>query len=147
VGDGPDREELERDVHAAGIPVSFSGYLKGSALAEALSGARGVIMPSECYENAPLTLLESFAAGKPVIGSRIGGIPEMIEHGVNGFLFEPSNVEALAETIDRFISFPDMEVVSMAREARARVGQKFSPKRHYASLMEVYSQALKKPCV
>lgn len=103
-------------------------------------------MPSECYENAPLALLESFAAGKPVIGSRIGGIPEMIEHGVNGFLFEPFNVGALTETIDRFLSLPEMEIASMAQAAQAKVEQNFSPKRHYAGLMEVYSNALDKPC-
>jgi glycosyltransferase involved in cell wall biosynthesis len=146
VGDGPEREALERGAHAAGIPVSFAGYLKGSALTDALSGARGVVMPSEWYENAPLTLLESFAAGKPVIGSRIGGISEMIEHGVNGFLFEPFNMRSLAEAIDRFLSLPEMEIASMAQAARAKVEQNFSPKRHYSDLMEVYSHALGKPC-
>src|SRR4030042_586656 len=89
VGDGPARKELEEIVIYRNIRAQFTGYLSGKSLETKISSAKAIVVPSECYENAPLSILEAFAYGKPVIGARIGGIPEMIEDGVNGFLFEP----------------------------------------------------------
>ena len=61
-----------------GADVEFLGYLSGAALHEAVRSARAVVLPSEWYENAPMSVLEAYALGKPVIGARIGGIPELI---------------------------------------------------------------------
>jgi glycosyltransferase involved in cell wall biosynthesis len=138
VGDGPERAALERSVNSAGLPVTFTGYLSGTRLTEALSGARGVVMPSECYENAPLSILEAFASGKPVIGGRIGGIPELIDEGVNGYLFQPGDAGALAETIERFLKLPGSAVAAMGDAARAKLEREFTAERHAGMLLEVY---------
>lgn len=58
-------------------------------------------MPSICYDNSPTVIYESFSFGVPVIGSRIGGIPELIKEGYNGFLFEAGNVEELEGIIGK----------------------------------------------
>ena len=145
VGEGPEREALQREAVDAGLPVTFTGHLSGGALRAARNGARGVVMPSEWYENAPLSLLEAFAAGKPVLGARIGGIPEMIEDGVNGFLFEPRAASSLAESIDRYLSLPDPVLVSMGEAARAKVAQEFAPQRHLDMLLELYLQVGRMP--
>jgi glycosyltransferase involved in cell wall biosynthesis len=137
-GDGPEREALARQAREAGLGVEFVGYLSGERLRETLAGARGVVMPSEWYENAPLSLLEAFAAGKPVIGARIGGIPEMIEDGVNGFLFEPGNVAALAEVLRRFMALSDKDVAALGRAARAKVEREYTAERHGAMLLDLY---------
>ena len=143
VGDGPMREALELEAHTAGLPIKFAGFLRGAQLAEALNGALGVVMPSEWYENAPLSLLESFAAGKPVIGARIGGIPEMIDNGVNGFLFEPGNVSELASMLERFISLAPERINRMGRSARTKVEEEFTEKLHTGMLLDVYHSVLK----
>ena len=97
-----------------------------------------MVVPSEWYENAPITILESFAYGKPVIGSRIGGIPEMIDEGVNGFLFDPRNVDDLKEKIEFVFSMKDSQVSHMGKEARQKVERYYNAKVHYESLMDIY---------
>jgi glycosyltransferase involved in cell wall biosynthesis len=142
VGEGPEREALQRDVVNAGIQVTFTGYLRGGELNGALNGARGVVIPSECYENAPLSLLEAFAAGKPVLGARIGGIPEMIDEGVNGFLFEPGNAHELAETIHSFLTLSQEIVDGMGFSARSKVKERFTAKRHMEDLLKLYREVI-----
>jgi glycosyltransferase involved in cell wall biosynthesis len=146
VGDGPERGYLGKMAEDKVLPVRFTGYLSGGALNEAIANSRSVILPSECYENAPLALLEAFAYGKPVVGARIGGIPEMIEDGVNGLLFESGNVEDLREKLVLMASMTDQEIASMGHAAREKVEKEYNAEAHYKKLMEVYSKALGKPC-
>jgi len=146
VGDGPERPSLEKHARELGLPVSFAGYLSGTDLDNAVAGARGVVMPSEWYENAPLSLLESFAAGKPVIGARIGGIPEMIEDDVNGYLFEPGNSEALRCKIEAFVDMPAARLREMGEAARRKVETVYSAESHYEKLMNVYEKAMGSSC-
>lgn len=144
-GDGPERESLQQYVCSKKIPVSFFGYLTGQALSDALKGAKAIVIPSECYENAPLAILEAFAAGKPVLGSNIGGIPEMIEDGVNGFLFEPFNPVSLAERIHKLFALPEDAIISMGVAGREKAEKQFNLERHLKLLMEVYTAAINKP--
>jgi glycosyltransferase involved in cell wall biosynthesis len=69
--------------------IEFLGYKSGRELSELIRQASFVIVPSEWYENNPLTILEAYSHGKPVIGSRIGGIPEIIEEVKPGFFLKP----------------------------------------------------------
>lgn len=142
VGDGPDRYELQQFAEGKNLPVNFTGYLSGNRLADVLAHARFVIMPSEWYENAPLSLLEAFAYAKPVIAARIGGIPEMIEEKVNGFLFEPGNVDELKEKLEMALHLPAQAIVEMGRAAREKVEREFSPELHYERLMGAYRGSL-----
>jgi glycosyltransferase involved in cell wall biosynthesis len=146
VGDGPERAALEKITSDLSLPVRFTGYLSGDELREAIGNARVAILPSEMYENAPLSLLEAFAYGKPAIGGRIGGIPEMIDDGVNGLLFEPGNVEDLREKITRIASMSARLVREMGAAAREKVVREYSVSAHYEKLINVYSQALGRPC-
>jgi len=142
VGEGPEREALESEARRSGLEVTFTGYLSGEKLTDALSRARVVVMPSECYENAPLSILEAFAAGKPVIGSRIGGIPEMVDHAVNGFLFESGNVTDLAKTLGKFIALSETEIAALGRAARSKVEEMFTAERHAEQLLDLYLSIL-----
>jgi glycosyltransferase involved in cell wall biosynthesis len=139
VGEGPERPQLE----ARGIPgVKFTGYLKGECLYDAISRARCIVTPSECYENSPLSVLEAMAYGKPVIGSRIGGIPELIEDGITGFIFEPGNAEDLEEKMESFLGKSKNTILDMGIAARKKVEQQFSAEAHYRQLMALYNKAL-----
>lgn len=94
-GDGPLREEIERLSNAQNL-----GFLQGEELYKVIGEARFVVVPSIWYENCPFTIIESQCLGTPVIGSQLGGIPEMIEVGKTGELFEAGNVEQLSELIN-----------------------------------------------
>ncbi|MEN9206250.1 MAG: glycosyltransferase family 1 protein [Thermostichales cyanobacterium SZTDM-1c_bins_54] len=88
VGDGPGRAELEH--HFAGYPVVFTGYLQGQELAAAYASADIFVFPSRT-ETLGLVLLEAMAAGCPVVAPRSGGITDVVNHGINGFLFDPDS--------------------------------------------------------
>jgi glycosyltransferase involved in cell wall biosynthesis len=141
-GEGPLADELKK--RAEPDPrISFSGYLSGAPLADITRKALAVVVPSEWYENAPLSVLEAMAYGKPVIGARIGGIPEMIDHGRNGFLFESGDAHALAETMETVLNLGPDTLSGMGRSARGKVENDYNGEVHYDRLMALYRKAIK----
>lgn len=139
-GEGPEQEALQRAALYSGLPVTFTGHLSGAKLSGLLSRASGVVIPSECYENAPLSLLEAYAAGKPVLAACIGGIPELVQHGETGFLFSPGSVPGLANTLERFLSLTRSERAAMGVAARAKLVREFSAQRHLELLLGLYRE-------
>lgn len=100
VGTGPKEEELKAFARDNGIKnVTFLGYKTGKELTDLVSNAYFIIVPSEWYENNPMTIIEAYSVGTPVIGARIGGIPEIVVDGQTGFQFESGNVAALKNTV------------------------------------------------
>jgi glycosyltransferase involved in cell wall biosynthesis len=126
VGTGPDLGLLTQLASQCGAMVEFKGYMSGSALHEIVRRARAVVLPSEWYENAPMSILESYALGKPVIGASIGGIPELIRAGDTGFLYPSGDVTALADVLQRVRDMSDTEVVAMGRSGRNLVETEFT---------------------
>lgn len=143
VGEGPIRRRLEKLANGD-LRIRFTGYLSGNELRQTTRQSLAVIIPSECYENAPVSILESMALGKPVIASRIGGIPEMIVEGVNGYLFEPGSVDDLEEKIDLILSKPDSVIMEMGRSGRKKIERDHTSELHYERLMTVYRRALQR---
>ncbi len=90
VGDGPNRETLEQ--HFAGTNTKFIGYLMGKTLGSAYASSDAFIFPSRT-ETLGLVLLEAMSAGCPVVAANAGGIPDIVTHGENGFLFDPQDEE------------------------------------------------------
>jgi glycosyltransferase involved in cell wall biosynthesis len=121
VGDGPTRAELEK--HFRNTPTHFAGYLRGEALAAAFASADLFVMPSET-ETLGLVLLEAMASGSVVVACRAGGIPDAVEDGVTGFLYEPGLSEpkerGLVETVRRVLAHPAERALVQSR-ARAEV--------------------------
>ena len=103
VGDGPEREAIEQLIASAGPQavsrIHLLGYKSGEDLQREVGNARFSVLSSEWRENMPYSGLESLAAQTPIIGARIGGIPELVEEGGTGFTFESGNVSDLAETL------------------------------------------------
>lgn len=92
---------------SAGSPkIKFMGPFERSELGRVLSLIDVVAVPSVWYENTPLAIAEAFAAGKPVIATNLGGMSEMVEHGVNGLLFERGDVYGLSRAIQQMVSEP-----------------------------------------
>lgn len=142
IGEGPQRPELEHLVHSLGLEnVHFLGYLQGEALHREIRQALLVVVPSEWPENNPRTVLESYALGKPVLGARIGGIPELVREGETGFTFEAGNV---AELREKFLSLLNNQKIAfdMGQKARAIVESKDNPETHYLKLFYIYQKAI-----
>lgn len=139
VGTGPLEEELFKFKEENEITnVSFEGYQSGENLKELFKNCIGLIIPSEWHENAPMTIIEAFASGKPVIGTKLGGIPEMVEQDKTGFLFEPKNDLELAEKVKELSLNPD-KVVEMGKQARKKAESIYNSAYHYENLMEIYN--------
>ena len=100
VGDGPHRGTLER--HFASQPVHFAGYLAGEELASAVASADVMVFPTET-DTLGLVLLESMAAGTPVVAANSGGVPEVVEHGRSGLLFAPGDAAVAAAAVERVL--------------------------------------------
>ncbi len=137
IGTGALMEELKNRYHGA----EFTGYKMGDELKDLVRRASFVVVPSEWYENCSMSALEAMAYGKPIIGSRTGGIPEQIEDGKTGFLFEMGNVEELAEKM-LFLSEDEELRKEMGRAAREKLGNVYSLDAHCAKLKEIYNALL-----
>lgn len=122
--------------------VEFLGFKDGLELEEVIKGARFTLIPSIWYDNLPNTALESFQYSKPVIASNIGSLPELVIDGVNGFLFEPGNVDALIQKIRKMDN--DRDVMSMGTESKKGLETRFAPQTHYGALMNVFNQVRRK---
>jgi len=143
IGNGPIKDLLNEKIKELHLQkrVWLAGYKTGRELYDIVKKSKFVVVPSECYENAPYSILEAMALGKPVIGSRIGGIPELIQDGVNGYLFEHGNVDSLTETIS--MCYEDRELLKkMGIESRKIVETRFASNHYYNEIIKVYSKVL-----
>jgi len=139
-GEGAELAGFKRDAEARGMTnVEFPGHVTGAAFEALMEGAACVAVTSISYENLPLSILEAFARGKPVVGSDSGGIGELVLDGETGRLFAPGDAETLAEAIRDLLADEDRRL-AMARRARALVMDEYSPGRHYDRLMEIYGR-------
>ena len=144
IGDGPIRGDIEEKVKSDGInSVRFLGYLKGEALYKEIKKCLAVVLPSEWYENNPMSVLEAFALGKPVIGASIGGIPELVKDNITGLTFESGNAHDLSEKIRYVLNNPD-ELTKMGENARSFVEQNLGVEKYYQGLIKIYQSAIEK---
>ena len=105
--------------------------------------ACAVIFPSVTFEVMPMTIIEAFACGKPVIASRLGAMEEMIEDGKTGLLFEPGNPNDLSEKINWAVNHP-IEIRDMSKNARKEFLKKYTSDNNFNRLMEIYKFANEK---
>jgi len=142
-GSGPQEEECRREAELAELHnVEFAGHVSGDALRRLMADCSFTVLPSECYDNCPLSLLESLSAGKPVVGSSIGGIPELIREGVDGLTFTPGDYEELAFCIRELYGMSESGRSAMGLAGRERVIQDHSPERYYSMLIGAYETAM-----
>lgn len=121
IGDGPDRAALEAQALDAGLAghVSFEGYRSQSEVADALAAHDVFVLPSFA-EGVPVVLMEAMAAGRPVITTRIAGVPELVEDGRSGYLVPPGNLAALREALGMMLRDPGNQA-AMGKAGRDRV--------------------------
>jgi len=134
-GSGPLAEQVQTQVKGNNQIVWLS-QLSKEQLQQEIAGAAAVIVPSLYYDNFPYSVLEAFAQGKPVIGSNLGGIPELVQPENTGWLFDPTRSETLTKAIQDALS--DSERLHTYGQNAYKCIENLSPDLHYARLMEIY---------
>lgn len=128
VGDGPEREAIEQLIASAGPQavsrIHLLGYKNGEDLQREVGNARFTVLSSEWRENMPYSGLESLAAQTPIIGARIGGIPELVEEGRTGFTFESGNAADLRDVLMRAVGVRQGEYQHMQHACLEYVRQR-----------------------
>lgn len=138
-GDGPERARVEAAC-AAGVRMRYVGRLKREEALRLLGRCAMLVQPSLWYEGFPMTLVEAYAMGCPVVASRIGSLSELVRDGVTGLLFTPGNAADLSRAVQQLVSSPS-ERERMGREARREYEARYTAERNYVRLMEIYTAA------
>lgn len=133
IGGGPLADILKEK--AKGANIEFTGYKEWPEIKEIVSKARFSVVPSEWYENNPLSVIEAQCLGTPVLGANIGGIPELIKEGVNGMCFESRNIMDLKNKIEKMFIL-NVDYKQLAKSSQIR----YSSEKHYNELLELYQQ-------
>ena len=141
-GDGWQLQALKRMARRLGVEqrVSFRGWLGAEDLAEELAQASVVVVPSLWPEPFGLVGIEALAAGRPVVASATGGIPDWLEDGVNGLLVPPGDAPALARALDELLADPERQR-TMGAAGRDLVARRFTPASHVEALVDAYRVA------
>lgn len=141
VGDGPMQTQVKQAAQRSGSTIEWLGRLEPSQVTELMARARALIFPSICYEGMPLSILEAFASGLPVIASKLGAMQEMINDKYNGVHFEAGNPQDLAEKVNWFWAQPTL-LTEVSQNAHEEYIKKYTPEANYELLMDIYQQAI-----
>lgn len=145
VGDGPEREAIERLIASAGPQaesrIHLLGYKSGEDLQREVGNARFSVLSSEWRENMPYSGLESLAAQTPIIGACIGGIPELVVEGETGFAFKSGNVDDLTKTFLKASLVNEINYQSMQQACAKYVDKRCLQDRYIKQLLDIYEAA------
>lgn len=142
-GTGPIEKELNDFVEQNNISnIEFLGFVKGEPLYELISKAKFTIVPSEWYENNPLSVIESLVLGTPVIGANIGGIPEIIIDNFNGFIHESGSVDSLNNSIEKSYNLSLDEYSIICENSKSNAHEIFNNDSYYKKLIKVYEKVI-----
>ncbi|RYF88046.1 MAG: glycosyltransferase family 1 protein, partial [Chitinophagaceae bacterium] len=136
-------ERLEKTLadHQFNGDVKFAGWVNGTKKAELLNGCDVYVLPSY-FEGLPISILEAMSYGKPVISTHVGGIPEIVKPGVNGWLFEPGDKNALGSIIAEAMN--DKERLKQYGSNSLSISKNYTPESVFQSVNELYRQILNK---
>jgi glycosyltransferase involved in cell wall biosynthesis len=139
-GDGSERTSLEALAATLGITESVHFLGAVSDAVDVMAAADVVVLPS-LAEGLPLALLEAMQAGRAVVATAVGGVPEVIQSEVNGILVPPADASALADAVSRLVASPQLRA-RMGAEARRTVARDYTEAAYLASLDAIYSEAV-----
>ena len=135
LGTGPIEKELKEYVSENNIKnVSFEGFKQGEELTNFIRNSRCVVLPSEWYENGPYSAMEAMALGKPLIVSNLGGLPELVDDGNNGYIY--SSKDELKVKIEKMIKLKDGDYKTMCEKSLSRAKNSFDPIKYVEELID-----------
>jgi len=141
VGEGPMRNDYLKMTGGINKNIEIMDFLQGEQLSKIIENASFIVVPSEWYENNPMTIIEAYSYGKPVIAAKTGGIPEMVVENYTGYLFEARNTYELSEVIEKAESITLGEYSILAGNSRELYESRFSEEVHYNKLLKAYRSA------
>ena len=139
VGDGELRRDLER--MAMGLPVRFLGQMRAERAQAEIARASLLVLPSECFEGFPMVVREAFAFGTPAAVSNLGPLPSIVPQGHSGVLFQPADAQSLLHEVRTAWHTPGL-LERLGQGARAEFENKYTEDANYATLMDIYGQAI-----
>lgn len=144
VGEGELLKELEDYVseHKLSGRVSFHGYKTGKELEGIVRRAKCVVLASECYENCPYAIAEASAYGTPCIVSDMGGLPETVVDGYNGYICKAGSPESLAEKLDLVYELSDEAYNTMCNNAAEKAEKDYGTERYVKAVTELYTKLI-----
>lgn len=138
-GDGKLKDKL---ISIKSDNIELLGYKSREELKSLIKNSYFLIVPSECYENNPMSIVESFSLGTPVIGSDLGGIPEIILTSGGGFLFKNRDINSLIDVLTKAASIEDDVYSSLCMSAFNFAEKQFNSQTHYNKLINIYQDAI-----
>lgn len=142
VGDGPLAAEIA--INAARLPeVELLGRKSGAEVISLMRNAQFLLFPSIWYEGFPMTILEAYSVGLPVIASDLGSMSSIVEPGRTGLHFRPGDPQDLAAKVAWALSHPD-QLAGMRSAARAELDAKYTAERNYQMLIDIYRSTIEK---
>jgi len=141
-GTGALKDEV-RDATDSMPAAKYLGQIPSDELFEVMKRARFVVLPSLCYENFPVTVVEAYACGVPVVASELGAMKEVVVHGRTGLLFRPGDAEDLAAKVS-FAWNNSGYLARLGRFARQEYELKYTSERNHAALIRIYRSVLPK---
>lgn len=140
VGTGPLEAELRELASMLDVDARFVGQVDRKGVETAIREAAVVVVPSVVHENQPMVVLEALGLGRPVIGTSLGGVTELIRPGIDGLIVPPSDSDALAHAIEQLLAQPSTRS-NMGRAGRDRVRSDFDPILHLRRIEHAYMEA------
>jgi glycosyltransferase involved in cell wall biosynthesis len=141
VGDGPLRVDVERACARPGSRLVYLGQMSRSQVIQQMQNAVVLLVPSLWYEGFPMVIVEALSFGLPIIASRIGGLPEMVQDGQSGLLFEPGDPSALLQALRDFVS-DTSRIKAMRHASRGHFDSYYTEQKNYETLIEIYRELL-----
>lgn len=146
VGTGPVKEQIEELIKKQGLEdkVKLLGFKSGEELKSIVKNSLCVCLPSEWYENGPYSIMEAMAAGKPAIVSNLGGLPEMVENGVTGYVVPAFDTEELSAALEKINQLSADDVSDMGKRSSERAKKYFNSIVYVEQLLLQYEKLLKR---
>ena len=143
-GDGQDIEKVKKYIHENNMDdtVKLLGYLNSSQVKEYVRKARFIVVPSIWYENCPYSVLETLAMGKPIIGSNLGGIPELVKDNETGLIYKYNSVIELEEKMNDLLNNKE-KAVQFGKNAKEIAKKDFSKDEYYDKIIKIYKGVIK----
>lgn len=138
LGGNGEIESVQRKIHENGIEniVIFKGWVSGNSKIDLFNQSDVYILPSY-YEGLPISILEAMSYSMPIIATNVGGIPEIVENGINGYLINPGNKEAIENAINKFLFNPSL-IKSMGEKSQQKI-KKHLPVEVSKELSQLYN--------
>jgi len=145
VGDGPQRAEIKATIRTLGLAgrVTITGWATSEQVRRYINSARALVLPS-FYEGLPVAAMEALALGRPVIATYVGGVPELVRDGLNGWLVPPGSVSALAQAIKEALAAPVEKLQRMGANGAQLVAERHNAAIEARKLTALFKQSIER---